>query len=109
MKNALLSALVAIVFLGGCGGARHNDPLTEALVEQKSFEKNGDTIEHRKEAREVAIGHLKKYLSDWTVEGAEIYGYPQSSLYYVGVDCVSGDKRQTVVIRVSLFAKNDGG
>jgi len=106
MRYLQIFALVVVAMATACNNSP-NSPLDEAIEEQMHAQERGDSIEHRKQARQAVMNHVAKYFSEWSIQGITIYSY-RGSVYMVGADSISGDKRQTLFFRVELFVKDDG-
>lgn len=109
MGYARFLIIAVLALYAGCNNSSKSDdsPLAKAIEEQKYAQERGDTIEHRKQARQAAISHMTKYFPEWSIQGVTLYSYV-GNVYMVGVDGISGDKRQTLSFRVDLFGKDNG-
>lgn len=100
--------LLALLILSGCDGQPPSpDPLTRGIDEQMKAQEKGDSVSHRTQVRHAAISHVKKYYSEWTIQGVSIYSNT-GTVYLVGVDATSSENRQTIEVSVEMFVKDSG-
>lgn len=114
MQRVFLTILLLGGFLSyGCKKDTHTQTKlpqeqrlpNDAEWELDSFGEIGS--ENRRKVRQAATDYVKSRMPDWKVLGISSFAYT-GSLYVVGIDVSSGDKRQTVNAVVRLFVQQDG-